>query len=182
METLFFYIFLFIHLVSLITGFGAVIVIDTFGLLWLLKVKGVTLERVNGVAQITQRLIWLGWSGLVFSGIFLITMKGYVDHLTKIKLFFVVMIGLNGVFLHFIKKSMEALGNPNDVPKSIMFRIGLASAISQLGWWGAFTIGFVHRHWRHNIPWPEQWPYVILSIFLLIGVVAIVGERMTRKK
>lgn len=182
MNTIPFYIFLFIHLISLIVGFGSVIVIDTFGLFWLLKVKNITLARVTSVAEITQKLIWLGWGGLVFSGLFLITMKGYVDNLTKIKLFFVLMVGLNGIFLHLIKKSMEMLGNVEEVPAKIMFRIGLASAISQLGWWGAFSIGFVHRHWRHNIPWPEYWSWIICGIILLIAFVGLVGENVTKKK
>lgn len=51
---------LFIHLISLIVGFGSVIVIDTFGFLWLLK--KVKLTFVNRVANVTQPLIWIGWS------------------------------------------------------------------------------------------------------------------------
>jgi len=35
MDTTAFYIFLFVHLVSLIVGFGSVLVIDFFGLLWI---------------------------------------------------------------------------------------------------------------------------------------------------
>jgi membrane-associated protease RseP (regulator of RpoE activity) len=182
MNDIAFYVFLFIHLVSLITGFGSVIVVDTFGLLWLLKIKGITLERVNSVAAVTQRLIWIGWGGLVFSGLFLITMKGYVDNLTKIKLFFVLMIGLNGIFLHFIKKGLERLKDQEKVPALYMFRIALASTISQLGWWGALSIGFVHRHWEHNIPWPPD-PFIYIGvIILLIGLVALVGESLLAKK
>ncbi len=37
MDSLIFYIFLFVHLTSLIVGFGAVLVTDFFGLLWLRK-------------------------------------------------------------------------------------------------------------------------------------------------
>lgn len=182
MDTLPFYIFLFIHIVSLITGFGSVIVIDTFGLLWLLKFKKVTLERVNSVAEITQRLIWLGWCGLVCSGIFLITIKGYIDNLTKIKLFFVILVGLNGIFLHYIKKNSIEFASANKLPSRMMFRVFLATFISQLGWWGAFSIGFVHRHWRHNIPWPEHYVWVMFGILLLIATMAIVGESVTKKK
>jgi hypothetical protein len=67
MESTVFYFFLFLHLISLIIGFGAVLVIDTFGLLWLFKKK--PLPKVMEVAEVTQRLIWIGWAGMVVSGI-----------------------------------------------------------------------------------------------------------------
>jgi len=57
---------IFVHIVSFIIGFGAVIVIDSFGLLWLLKKT--KLAFVMNVAGVTQKLIWLGWIGLVASG------------------------------------------------------------------------------------------------------------------
>ena len=50
-----------------------------------------TLEQVKKVAEVTQKLIWLGWVGMVVSGANLIWLKGYVDNLTKIKIFFVVL-------------------------------------------------------------------------------------------
>jgi len=80
MASLSFYIFLFIHLISLIIGFGSVIVIDVFGLLWVLR--KVDLKLVDKVAGITQKLIWIGWGGLVLSGIGLISIKGYIDNLS----------------------------------------------------------------------------------------------------
>ena len=174
-----FHIFLFIHLACLITGFGAVLVLDTFGLLWLLK--KIPLSLVNKVAHVTQRLIWLGWFGMVASGLGLIIIKGYVDNLTVIKLFFVAMVGLNGVWLHFIKKSITNLGDNEPMPLLIKFRMFLATTISQTGWWGAILIGFVHRHIQHNIPWPANpWIY----IFLIAGVFAVAlaaGELALKK-
>ena len=180
MTTLPFYIFLFIHLVSLVTGFGAVIVIDSIGMLWVLK--RVPLSFVNRAAGITQRLIWLGWSGLVLSGIGLIIIKGYVDNLTKIKLALVAMIGINGILLHTIKRAMEKLADGDAMPRNTQFRITFASAVSQLGWWGALAIGFVHRHWRHDIPWPSHpWYFVSgLSVFLI--VVFFIGNAVTRTR
>lgn len=180
MDSLSFYIPLFVHLTSLIIGFGSVIVIDTFGLLWLLKKK--SMDEVNKVANVTQRLIWLGWGGLVLSGSFLITIKGYVDNLTMLKLFAVAMLGLNGIFLHFIKKSMERQSDQTQVSKLTMFRIGLSSTVSQLGWWSALVIGFLHRHWRHNIPWPNHPVIIMIVIVVVIAVVAFVGEKTLARK
>ena len=71
-----FYIALFVHIVSLIVGFGSVIVVDFFGLLWIFKKK--TLKEVTEVAHVTQFLIWLGWGGLVISGPIMLYIKGYI--------------------------------------------------------------------------------------------------------
>src|SRR3989344_7428195 len=127
MDTLPFYIFLAVHLVSLIVGMGAVVVIDVFGFLWL--IKRAYIGFVMRVAQTTQRLIWIGWAGLVLSGLGLITIKGYIDNLTMIKLYFVALVGANGIFLHTIKKSFEALPDLATVPAWLKFRIGFATAI-----------------------------------------------------
>ncbi len=173
MDTLPFYIFLFVHLTSLIVGFGAVLVTDFFGFLWMRK--KINISTVQELACQTEKLIWLGWCGLVASGIGLITIKGYVDNLTVIKLFFVAMIGLNGIYLRTIKKTSERLGD-GPMPGFLKFRIGLATAISQLGWWGALSIGFVHRHWKHTISWPENpWAYIGIISFVIIFA-AVVGE------
>lgn len=180
MDSTLFYIFLFIHLISLITGFGAVIVIDTFGLLWMRKT--VPLSRVNQTAHITQRLIWIGWTGLVLSGIGLISLKGYIDNLTAIKLFFVALLGLNGIFLHTIKKSFDSVSDSDQISPLLFFRISLASTISQLGWWGAVVIGFVHRHIDHYIAWPAHPSIWIAGMLLLISIVSLLGETLLRKK
>lgn len=171
-----FYMLLFVHVTSFAVGFGSVVVIDTFGLCFLLKLFGVDLQLVTRVANVTQRLIWLGFTGLVVSGIPMLYLKGHVDSLTQLKLFFVLMLGLNGVFLHVIKKSMEKLGAVEVFPPHVAFRVGLASTISQLGWWGAFFIGFAHRHWNHTIETPYPVGYIIVAVLVGIAVVASTGE------
>jgi hypothetical protein len=180
MNTPHFYIALFIHLISLIIGFGAVIVIDTFGFLLLINKQPLSMPKK--VANITQVLIWVGWTGLVISGINLIVLKGYLDSLTLIKLFFVLLLGLNGIFLHVIKKALDKFKTFNDVPKLWRFRIGLASLISQTGWWAAIFIGFIHRHINHSINWPENpltWLFGLSLIFIFI---ILIGEILFKKK
>lgn len=59
---------LFIHLISTIVGFGAVIVIDVWGFLWIINKQ--KLSQVMSVARVTQILIWIGFFGLVLSGLF----------------------------------------------------------------------------------------------------------------
>jgi hypothetical protein len=107
----------------------------------------------------------------VLSGVPLLLLKGYIDSLTWIKLFLVLMVGLNGIFLHGIKRGFErAIARRSAIPPLYEFRIMLATAISQIGWWGAVVIGFAHRHIAHFIPWPESpWP----AIALLIGAMLV---------
>lgn len=135
----------FIHITSVIIGFGAVIVIDSFGLAWLFKKA--TIKLLVSVAAVTQRLIWLGWFGAVLSGSFMIYKMGglsAIGDLTALKIFLVALLGLNGVNLHFIKKKLGQFGE--NIPKSLMLRVGIASFISQVGWWGALIIGFLNSH------------------------------------
>ncbi|MBI4160791.1 MAG: hypothetical protein HY506_02690, partial [Candidatus Yanofskybacteria bacterium] len=149
MDSGYFYTFLFVHLVSLIIGFGSVLVVDFWGILWLRK--KINTGFLAKIIENTTNLIWLGWTGSIASGIGLIVMKGYVDNLTKLKLFFVAMIGINGIFLHSVQKILAKNGEA-PLPPKLKFRIALGSMISQISWWGAIFIGFIHRHWQHYIP------------------------------
>ena len=182
METVPFYTLLFIHLVSLIIGFGSVLVIDFAGLL--LIIKKIKLGFLLQLAYITQQLIWLGWSGLVLSGLGLIYYKGYIDNLTVIKLFFVAMLGVNGIVLHYIKKALTGFKEDAPIPRLYIFRMGVASIISQIGWWGAIFIGFIHRHIQHNIPWPESPAPFIAGFVVVSALVVFLGEMLLgeRKK
>jgi len=174
------HILLFIHLVSLVMGFGAVMVIDTFGLLWLLK--KVKLSFVQQVANTTQPLIWIGWSLLVITGIPLIVMKGGVSGLSMIKIFAVLLLGVNGVYLHIIKKSMDNINDNSVMPSLAKFRITLASFISQAGWWTAIVIGFLNNKLKTNAPVVDN-PYLyIIPILVVIVVVGVVGELIFKKK
>jgi hypothetical protein len=174
-----FYIFLFIHLASLVVGFGAVVVTDTYGLLWMLGKKKMT--EITAIADVTEKLIWIGWTGLVLSGSCLLYMKGYIDNLTWIKLFFVAMLGVNGIFLYRINKALKVIGD-NPMPKQLFFRIGLASTISQIGWWGAVLIGFVHRHIESYIDWPPQPALFIIIFAAVILLVGFCGDMIYKKK
>jgi len=180
MEIQTYHVLAFIHLISLIMGFGAVIVIDTFGLLWVMnKIK---LQTVNQTANITQRLIWIGWLGLVITGTILVLMRGSISNITMVKVFFVAMLGVNGIFLHLIKKNFDKLKDLENIPAIYKFRIALTSVISQLGWWGAIVIGFLNTKFRGQIPQPENpwaWMVGIAGAFFIIW---LIGEKALKNK
>lgn len=170
---------LFVHIISLVVGFGSVLIIDTFGLLWLLKKA--PLSFVMKVANVTQRLIWLGWFGLVASGSYLLWFKGFTDNLTWMKLFFVALVGLNGIWLHFIKKGFERIQNNPQIPPRSIFDMSLSTAISQIGWWSAIVIGFLHHEWRGNINWPPN-PFTIMGVLIAAIILTIALGKIVRQK
>ncbi len=108
---------------------------------------------------------------MVAAGIPLIIQKGEIDNLMTIKLFFVALIGINGILLHFLHKKVEKYKKGDHVPNLFMFRLVLSLFVSQLSWWGALLIGFLHRHVSTIINWPDM-PWLvsglILGAFLII--------------
>jgi hypothetical protein len=175
------HIALFFHLLTLIIGFGSVIVIDLAGLLFLLKKRGVTLEKVVELTNLTQPLIWFGWFGLVISGLVMKSQHPGYDELTKFKLFLVATLGLNGIYLHYIKQSLKKLSDSQRF-QALLPKIMVATFVSQVGWWGSVIIGFAHAHFSHRILWPSSAvPFVIGLSVLYIALVASV-ELIKRKK
>ena len=169
-----FYVALYIHLFGLILAFGSVIVTDLFGLLWIFnRVRFPQVIRVSGE---TENFIWTGWGIMVVAGLALIYYKGAIDNLMVIKLFFVGLIGLNGIPLHFLQKAVKGYDVGLEIPNIVMFRLGLCLFISQLGWWGAFTIGFLHRHVQPIIEWPPHPILVCAGILVCLLTLWGIGE------
>lgn len=175
-----YHLFLFLHLVFLIIGFGSVMVIDTCGLLWLLK--KVKLSFTMSVAKITQPLIWMGWSGMVLTGIPLLWIKDVVSSLSTLKIFFVILIGINGIYLHFIKKSFEGISDSESIPKILYFRISFATFVSQLGWWSSIMIGFLNNKLKDNAPEiPNPIIYIFVILIILFTIFSI-GNKLFKEK
>jgi len=179
MDTTLFFALLLIHIVSLVVGFGAVLVMDFFGLFWMFRKR--TLTEFLGVADISQILVWLGWGGLTASGVPLLFLKGYVDSLIILKIFLVALLGINGLFLHSIKKDAWKIGEGEKVPPFLFFRMVLSTCVSMLGWWGALAIGFYHSHVEHVVPWPPSpWSWVAILGGLIV-IVYFAGKLVFKK-
>jgi hypothetical protein len=175
-----FLILLFFHLASLILGLGSVLVTDLYGLLWVWD--RVRFRQVIRVSTVTEKFIWLGWLGLVATGVPLLMMIGEISNLTIVKLFFVTLVGVNGVVLHFLQQRVKVYKEGDDVPNIFMFRLILALNVSQLGWWGAVVIGFLNSQMEATIAWPDNPWLVIGAILAGILVVAASGEALMRAK
>jgi F0F1-type ATP synthase assembly protein I len=179
METTPFFVLLFLHLIGLILGFGSVLVTDLYGLLWIRnRARFSQVVRVSGV---TEWFIWAGWGLMVAAGLPLLLLKGVVDNLLIVKLFFVALIGLNGLPLHLLHRKVRGYEQGHDVPTLILFRLTLALFVSQLGWWSAVLIGFLHRHVQSVIEWPAS-PWGLIG-GVVAGLLALWGggEVLIRK-
>lgn len=180
MESTEFFILLFAHLSFLILGFGSVMVTDLYGLLWIRD--RVRFKQIIRVSSVTKNFIWIGWAGMVAAGIPLIIMKGEIDNLMIIKIAFVILIGLNGIPLHFIQKKLQEYKDEDVVPGIFIFRLILSITVSQIGWWGAIVIGFLHRHVWPVIEWPDQ-PWLFIGLFLAgLLIVWVTGEMVLKQK
>jgi hypothetical protein len=139
---------LFVHLASLVAGFGAVMVIDWTGLLWVCGRR--TFLDVTRTADALHLMIWLGLAGLTVSGILL--RPDACVTLTRIKLALVLVIAINGLYAHTLAPQLVALGEQSPLAvlsqrssAALMHRAGAAAMVSQAAWWASMAIGF-HNH------------------------------------
>lgn len=128
---------LFAHLASLVVGFGAVLGVDWVALLWATGRR--ELCDVLTAAGNVQVPIWLGYAGLVLSGLFLEpdTARG----LTQVKLGLVLLIGWNGLVATWLHPQLVRSPRP-----SLLAASALCATVSQCGWWGALVIGHLNAH------------------------------------
>jgi hypothetical protein len=132
-----------LHVISLVIAFGAVLVIDWHGLLWLFGRRG--LSESTRLAAAAGPLIWGGLFGLIASGALL--HPNLSSPLTVIKLLLVLMVAWNGAAMTTLRRRMAQLPpyvKPTDLPVRDWAMLMSATVISQVGWWGAILIGFVN--------------------------------------
>ena len=143
---------LFVHLISMAVGFGAVVMIDAYGLLWLFGYR--TLSELVTLASVAHGLIAGAVGGLLASGIAL--RPDLTTPLAVVKMALVLALMLNGVaaqqLLHRMKMTMPPAVRGASIPWA-EFQRGLAAAlISQATWWGSIAIGFITTVNRHSFP------------------------------
>jgi hypothetical protein len=142
---------LFVHLAALVFGFGAVLAVDWVAVLWLVGRR--PLAEVLRTSRNTHLPAWLGYAALVASGALLepdLSSWG-----TRLKLALVVLIGWNGIAATLMQapltRAADHPGRPLRVASAaerpdrrvLVASVALAT-LSQLGWWGAVAIGFLH--------------------------------------
>ena len=141
---------LFVHLMSMAVGFGSVVMVDVYGLLWLFGNK--TLADVVELATVAHRVIALAVGGLLASGIAL--RPDLSSPLGQFKMVLVLVLMLNGAaaqrMLHRMKKTLPPDTRGANIPWAEFQRVIRAAVISQSSWWGAIAIGFITNANRHS--------------------------------
>lgn len=134
---------LFIHLIGMATGFGAVVMIDVYGLMWLFGHK--TLSGLVDLVTTAHGVIGVAVGTLLASGIAL--RPDLSSPLARFKLLLVLVLMLNGVWAQHLLLGMKRTLPPEIQGPSIPwvgFQRALAAAlISQSTWWGTIVIGFL---------------------------------------
>lgn len=126
---------LFAHLVFLVIGFGAVLTVDWVGALWALGRR--SFEDVLGAATNVAIPVWIGFAGLVASGLLL--EPDLSSTLTRAKLALVCLAGFNGLAAGALHARLA------DDPEPALFSLaGVCATLSQLCWWGALIIGHLN--------------------------------------
>jgi len=134
---------LFGHLVSLLIGFGSVLTVDWYGLLFLFRV--LPMRTVLLQAHRVTPLIWLGLLGLTVTGGLL--EPDLESPLVVLKLCAVFGVALVGVLALGSKRAMLRLDPV--LPRSLILRGMVLTAASQSFWWTALVIGFITHQSRH---------------------------------
>ncbi|MFD4658273.1 hypothetical protein ACFWP2_21895 [Kitasatospora sp. NPDC058444] len=128
---------LFVHLASLVLGFGAVLVADYYGLLWM--TRRCTLHEALGATSRLHLPIWAGLGGLIVSGVMLEPKLS--SALTCVKLALVLLLTVNGLQAGLLNQRMAQHGPTALTPRLLAWGAGTA-LVSQICWWGAVVIGF----------------------------------------
>jgi hypothetical protein len=128
---------LFIHLISLVVGFGSVLAVDWYGLLSLSR--RVTIGDVLLTAERLIPLTWLGLAGLAASGVLL--KPDLSSWLVVVKLCCVLGVGIVGVLALATSRLIERqMPTPT---RSLIHRGMVLAGLSQSFWWTAVIIGFI---------------------------------------
>ncbi|GAA1798904.1 hypothetical protein [Agromyces neolithicus] len=134
---------LFVHLASLIVGFGAVLVVDWYALLWVTEWR--TVRDLRQVDVTLKPPIWIGIVGLLASGALL--QPDLEAPLTLVKLAAVLVLSLNGVAItrwtahlaRFPRKTRFS-----SVPRAARVRFVSSAVLSQIAWWTAVVVGMLN--------------------------------------
>ena len=80
-----------------------------------------------------------------------------------------------------LQRKVRGYAEGDDVPTLVLFRLALSLFVSQLAWWTAIVIGFLHRHVQTVIDWPDS-PWLLIGIVLsTLGALWIGGELLIRQ-
>lgn len=131
------------HIVTMVVAFGAILLVDWHGFLWLIGRRELAETiRLDGAAT---ALIWGGVAGLLATGSFL--GPDLASPMTIIKLVAVLVLILNGIMLIPLMRRLVRMppqASFGDLTPGQRFHMLACLSLSQLCWWTAMVIGFIN--------------------------------------
>ena len=132
-----------VHILAMVLAFGAILLVDWHGFLWLIGRRELAETiRLDGAAG---PLIWSGTAVLLFSGALL--SPDLSNPLAVVKLAAVLVLMLNGIMLIPLMRRLVVMPPTTTfaaLPIGQRIHMLLCLGISQLCWWAAIVIGFVN--------------------------------------
>ena len=131
------------HVLALVVSFGAIILVDWHGFLWLLGRR--TLAEIIRLDGAATPLIWGGLAGMLATGVFLNPRLS--NPMTDVKLGAVLVLSLNGIMLIPLMRRLAKLppGTPfPELTTGQRVHLLVCLAVSQACWWTAIVIGFLN--------------------------------------
>jgi hypothetical protein len=132
-----------VHILALVLAFGAILLVDWHGFLWLIGRRELAETiRLDGAAG---PLIWSGTAILLFTGALL--SPDLSNPWTLVKLAAVLVLMLNGIMLIPLMRRLVVMPPTTTfaaLPLGQRIHMLLCLGISQTCWWAAIVIGFVN--------------------------------------
>lgn len=137
------------HILALVLSFGAVLVVDWLGLLWLLGRR--ELRESARLEAAAKPLIWSGLALLLASGA--LVHPDLRNPVTAVKLSCVLLLMLNG--LRICPAMQQSFALPartrfGEIGQALKLRLLMALGISQACWWTSVLVGLFNstaRRW-----------------------------------
>jgi hypothetical protein len=131
-----------VHVLGLVIGLGAVVLLDWYGLAWLAGLRG--LSECLRLAQAAHPLIWFGLGLLLVSGIGLSPDLG--SAVVWLKQGLVLVLLNNGVALRAQSRRLKTVSTATSLqalPRALRAQLLASVTVSQVSWWGAVVLGFI---------------------------------------
>lgn len=131
------------HLVGIVVGLGAVLLVDWHGLVWLSGLR--TFRDALRLGEAAHPLVWMGLSLILVTGAFLGPDLGEPTAWAK-QLAVLVLVN-NGVAVRRLGARLSLLRpritGIRELPPRHRTAMLLTLAVSQLGWWTAAAVGYL---------------------------------------
>jgi len=131
------------HVLSLVGTFGAVLLVDWVGFLWLVGRR--RLNETSRLESAAMPLIWGGLGGLLVSGALM--NPNITSPITLVKLAAVLILMLNGIFLIPLMRKLHQMPPETrfaDIDPGKRFHLVSCMLVSQACWWTTIVVGFIN--------------------------------------